>query len=77
VFDANDDGAIDKDELMTVLQLTNKRGMTPAQLAQIVDSIMARWDPSGRGRLEYPAFKALLSTTMANLSLLGPCRRRG
>ena len=54
---------------MTILQLTNKRGMTPAQLSQIVDSIMARWDPTGHGKLEYDAFKQMLSTTISNLSL--------
>lgn len=69
VFDANNDGVIDKAELLNVLQLTNKRGMTPQQLVQIVDSIMARWDPRGEGKLEYPAFKDMLSTTISNLSL--------
>ena len=69
MFDANNDGAIDRTELLSVLQLTNKRGMTQQQLVQIVDSIMARWDPRGQGKLEYPAFKDMLSTTIANLSL--------
>jgi Ca2+-binding EF-hand superfamily protein len=69
VFDSNNDGMVDKSELMTILQLTNKRGMTPAQLSQIVDSIMARWDPSGHGRLEYDAFKQMMGSTISNLSL--------
>jgi hypothetical protein len=43
--------------------------MTPAQLSQIVDSIMARWDSTGHGRLEYDAFRQMLSTTISNLSL--------
>lgn len=69
LFDANGDGFIDRSELLTVLQATNKRGMTVAQLAQIVDSTMARWDTAQEGRLAYPAFKSLLSASSAGLSL--------
>ena len=69
MFDADNDGFIDREELMSVLQLTNKRQMTAAQLGQIVDSMMARWDSSGQGRLQYPDFKDMLSTTLSNLSL--------
>ncbi|KAG7673609.1 hypothetical protein Ndes2526B_g02940 [Nannochloris sp. 'desiccata'] len=69
VFDSNNDGKIDKSELMTILQLTNKRRMTPAQLSQIVDSIMARWDSTGHGSLEYDAFKQMMGSTISNLTL--------
>jgi Ca2+-binding EF-hand superfamily protein len=54
---------------MTILQLTNKRRMTPAQLSQIVDSIMARWDSTGNGRLEYDAFKQMMFSTISTLTL--------
>jgi Ca2+-binding EF-hand superfamily protein len=69
VFDFNGDGFIDRDELLTILQLTNRRGMTLNQLEQIADSTMERWDVQRRGKLIYPEFKALLGASTAVLSL--------
>ena len=69
MFDTNNDGAIDKNELMHVLQSTNKRGIGDPQLLQIVDAIMAKWDTRGQGMLEYPAFKDMLSSSSMHLSL--------
>lgn len=69
VFDANGDGVIDRQELLYVFQLTNKRSMTAPQLEQVVDSTIARWDDRGGGTLSYAAFKSLLLASTANLSL--------
>lgn len=69
VFDTNCDGVIDRSELLHVLQFTNKRGMTPEQLEQVVDSTIARWDEDGSGCLAYPAFRSLLLASTASLSL--------
>ena len=69
VFDTNGDGVIDREELLRVFQLTNKRSMTTPQLEQVVDSTIARWDDRGGGTLSYPAFKSLLLASTSNLSL--------
>ena len=69
VFDTSGDGVIDREELLQVLKLTNKRSMSPEQLEQVADSTIARFDEEGRGSLAYPAFKSLLRSATADLSL--------
>jgi len=69
VFDANGDGVIDREELLHVFQLTNKRSMTAVQLEQVVESTIALWDDRGAGTLSYPAFKRLLLASTSAMSL--------
>ena len=63
IYDADDDGFVTRADLLRQLQQTNRRGLSPAQLEQIVGSTMSAFDADGDGQLCFQEFRALLSAS--------------
>jgi Ca2+-binding EF-hand superfamily protein len=63
IYDADDDGFVTRADLLRQLQQTNRRGLSPAQLEQIVGSTMVAFDADGDGQLCFQEFRALLSAS--------------
>ncbi|PSC70940.1 calcineurin B [Micractinium conductrix] len=71
IYDADSDGLVSRADLLHQLSSTNRRGLSPAQLEQIVAHTMATYDADGDGALCFGEFRALLSasSTERNKSL--------
>jgi hypothetical protein len=71
IFDSDEDRYVTNEDLLRWLQATNKRGLSAAQLQQIVHNTMVQYDEDGDGQLSYEEFRAMVSasSTERNLAL--------
>lgn len=71
IFDADEDQYVTAADLLRWLQATNRRGLSQAQLEQIVHSTVSQCDEDGDGQLSYQEFRQLVSasSTERNMSL--------
>ncbi|ETV72069.1 CAMK protein kinase, variant 1 [Aphanomyces astaci] len=58
IFDVNHDGFISADELAYVLNILDKTPISPAELADLIESI----DENGDGQIDYKEFSTLMQT---------------
>jgi len=63
IYDADDDGFVSRADLLRHLAATNRRGLSEAQLEQIMAHTVAAFDADGDGKLCYQEFRALLSAS--------------
>ena len=59
IYDADDDGFVAPADLLRQLQATNRRGLSAAQLQQVVAATVAEFDADRDGRLNFDEFRAL------------------
>lgn len=69
IFDADEDQYVTHLDLLRWLQATNKRGLSVAQLEQIVHNTMAQFDEDGDGQLSYPEFRTMVSASSTERNL--------
>lgn len=71
VFDADEDQFVTQEDLLRWLRATNRRGLSDAQLEQILHSTIAQFDEDGDGQLSYPEFRSMVSaaSTERNMGL--------
>lgn len=63
IYDADADGYVCPADLVRQLQATNRRGLSPAQLEQVVAATVAEFDADKDGRLCYDEFRALAAAS--------------
>ena len=63
IYDADGDGLVTADDLLRQLAATNKRGLSGAQLQQIVEHSLGAYDVDGDGALSFAEFRELLTAS--------------